>query len=160
MELTYEERKDTLLKTWGFNCTCSLCTAEKEVRDASDARRLEFRAVRDEVLQLAQKGDFRKAVEEAEKLFTIVEKEYLGPHMGDLYEIPARLYYQIGDLEKARQYFVKSMFELDGWGVPGPTDKVSLENAKGILARLEEEMAERKTRKPRKPQVYVGTKGK
>ncbi|KAK0649755.1 hypothetical protein B0T16DRAFT_492320 [Cercophora newfieldiana] len=177
IDLTSKERKETLQDTWGFKCSCSLCTAPKAVLKASDDRRLAFRAARDEVLQLAQDQDFYGAVEASKKLFELVDKEGLGPHLGDLYEIPARLHYQIGDLKNARKYFKRSMFEYYGWGVPGAKDSVSLQNAKGILARLDEEIAERekqdkqnkknnnkndngktKKNKKRKPQVYLGKK--
>ncbi|KAK0612237.1 hypothetical protein B0T14DRAFT_439291 [Immersiella caudata] len=159
-ELTSEERKETLLKQWGFKCTCSLCSAPQDVLAASDARRREFRAARDGILQLAQEEDFHSAVEVVQKLFKLVEEEELEPHLGDLYEIPARLYYQVGDLENARKYFKRSMWEYYGWGVPGPKDQVSLQNAAQILARLEEDIAlrreEQKNKKKRKPQVYLG----
>jgi len=89
-------------------------------------------------------------------MFAVVDEENLNVHIGDLYEIPARLHYQIGDLENAHRYFKRSMAELDSWGVPGPEEEASLENAKGIMARLEEEMEEQKQQKRRKQQVYLG----
>lgn len=156
IELTYPERQEKLSSVWGFNCTCSLCTASDSIRNASDARRLEFRALRNDVLQLAQNGEFDKAVAATKDMFAVVDEEGLNMHIGDLYEIPARLHYQIGDLDSAHKYFKRSMAELDSWGVPGPEEEVSLENARGILARLEEEMEEVKRQKRRKQQVYLG----
>jgi len=156
IELTYPERQEKLSSIWGFDCTCALCTASESIRNASDARRLKFRSLRNDVLQLAQDGEFDKAVAATKEMFAVVDEENLNVHIGDLYEIPARLHYQIGDLENAHRYFKRSMAELDSWGVPGPEEEASLENAKGIMARLEEEMEEQKRQKRRKQQVYLG----
>jgi len=147
IELTSEERKQTLKSIWGFDCTCSLCTAPKAVLDASDARRREFRAARDEILKLVQSQDFQGAADTTERLFKIVDEEELGPHFRGLHEVPARLYYQLGDLETAKRYFERSMWELRGLGVPGQKDLASLQNAEKILARLEEEIEEKRTKK-------------
>lgn len=152
VELTRAERQEALKDIWGFNCACSLCAADEKTRKASDARRVEFRALRNKVLELAQENDFDAAIKKTEKLFRIVEEEELAPHIGDLYEIPARLYYQIGDLEKAREYLKLSMHELDGWGVPGGNDIEKLRVQKGVLRQLEGEIEQRKKAKGKQSQ--------
>ncbi len=74
----------------------------------------------------------------------MTDEEGLTPHMGDLYEIPARLYYQLGDLDNAVRYLEKSMEQVEGWGVPGPEDLGRMQMLRNIMARIREEKAELK----------------
>lgn len=141
--MTHAERQKVLSQIWGFNCTCNLCAGGEAARKASDARRLEFRALRDEVLARAQEGDFAAAIRSTEALFRVTAAEHLAPHIGDLYEMPARLHYQTGDLEAARRYLKLSMHEAEGWGVPGSRDAEKLRVQREVLRRLEAEIAEK-----------------
>ncbi|KAK3348998.1 hypothetical protein B0T25DRAFT_609423 [Lasiosphaeria hispida] len=141
-DMTYAERKKTFSEVWGFDCTCNLCTASEERRNASDARRLKIHMLRERVLKRAKEGDFKRAIKATEELFQVADEEGLTPHMGDLYEIPARLYYQIGDLEKAREYTKRSLYQVEGLGVPGGKDIERVEVLKGVLSRIENEMGE------------------
>ncbi|KAK0624985.1 RmlC-like cupin domain-containing protein [Bombardia bombarda] len=141
--LLHAERQERLQSVWGFKCTCSLCTAPPEVRNASDTRRLEIRNLQEEVLNLAQKGDFPGAVTTVERLFEVIEEEGLTEQMGDLYEIPARLYYHVGKLEKAREFTKLAMHELDGYGAPGPVGEERVRMLRSVLGKIEGEIQER-----------------
>ncbi|KAK3386186.1 hypothetical protein B0H63DRAFT_434062 [Podospora didyma] len=143
--ITHAERQETLRDVWGFNCSCSLCTADNATRTLSDTRRLAIRSLRDEVLALAQKGEFETAISRAEVLFATIEAENLTAHMaGSLYEIPARLYYHVGELEKALEYATKALREADSLGVPGPKDEVRIATLREVMGRIEREMEEKR----------------
>ncbi|GAB1318014.1 hypothetical protein MFIFM68171_08224 [Madurella fahalii] len=139
-----KERREILERIWGFKCQCSLCTASPEALNASDARRTQIPLLQEEVVKLAQKGEFEKALEEAETLFKIVEEEGLTDQMGGMYEVPARLYYHVGNLEKALEYTLKVKHEIDGFGVPGKFGAEKLKMLKGVIERIERELEEKR----------------
>ncbi|KAH6847771.1 RmlC-like cupin domain-containing protein [Chaetomium sp. MPI-CAGE-AT-0009] len=138
--LTSEERQESLENIWGFKCQCPLCTAEPAALSASDDRRKEVRLLQDKVIVLAKKGDFHEAVEASERLFALVEEEGLTEQMGGMYEVPARLYYHIGNLEKALEYTLKTRHEIDGYGVPDEKGEEKIKMLKGVIERLEQEI--------------------
>ncbi|KAK4119155.1 SET domain-containing protein [Parathielavia appendiculata] len=144
--LTSKERHKSLENVWGFKCQCSLCTAPPVVLKASDTRREEIRRLQDKVVELAQQGRFSKAIEAAERLFTLVDEEGLTEQMGDMYEVPARLYYHVGNLEKALEYTLKVRHEIDGYGVPGTLGEQKIEMLKGVIARIEREITNKQER--------------
>ncbi|KAL2174049.1 uncharacterized protein P884DRAFT_302838 [Thermothelomyces heterothallicus CBS 202.75] len=144
--LTSEERRESLKHIWGFKCQCSLCTASPDVIQASDARRGEIRSLQTKVLQLAQKGEFHKAVEAAECLFALVEEEGLTELMGGMYEVPARLYYHVGNLDKALEYTLKVKHELDAFGASDEAGQAKIDMLKGVIQRLEREIKEKENR--------------
>ncbi|KAK3314330.1 hypothetical protein B0H66DRAFT_483703 [Apodospora peruviana] len=146
--LPYSERQETLHTIWGFNCTCSLCSAPPEARKASDARRTEIQILKEKVIRLAQRGEFHKAIDNAENLFAVIDEEGLTASMTDMYEIPARLYYQVGNLEKASDYTKRSLRALEeGFEVvPGSKEEKKIDVLRKVLARIEAEMEEEKRR--------------
>lgn len=95
------------------------------------------------VIELAQKGDFHKAVEASERLFTLVEQEGLTEQMGGMYEVPARLYYHIGNLEKALEYTLKVRHEIDGYGVPHEKGEEKVKMLEGVIERLKQEISDK-----------------
>jgi hypothetical protein len=95
---------------------------------------------------LAQKGEFNEAIRAAETLFSLVEEEGLTEQMGDMYEVPARLYYHVGNLEKALEYTLKVKHEIDGYGVPGKLGMEKLKMLKGVIERIERELKDKKKR--------------
>jgi hypothetical protein len=119
---------------------CSLCTGPPEVLNASDARREEIRFLEDKVIEIAQTGEYTKAVETAERMFGLIEEEDLTMHMRDKYEVSARLYYHAGNLEKALEYTLKVRHETNAYGVPGKLGEQKLEKLEGIIAKIEKEI--------------------
>ncbi|KAK3688982.1 hypothetical protein B0T22DRAFT_536027 [Podospora appendiculata] len=140
---TYEERQDALLNIWGFKCTCDMCTAPPAHRGASDTRRRALRQLQKDVIDQAQRGEFREAIQTVEEIFRVVEVEKLTVHMGDMYEIPARLYYHIGDVDRAVEYTKKSLAEARDFGVPGPKGRERIEMLEKIIAGMEGELLAR-----------------
>ncbi|KAK4238620.1 mannose-6-phosphate isomerase [Achaetomium macrosporum] len=142
--MTSQERQQLLEQIWGFKCQCDLCTASSDARNASDSRRIEIRHLQDEVVTLAQKGEFNKAVEQTERLFALVDEEGLTEQMSGMYEVPARLYYHVGNLEKALEYTLKFKHEIDGYAVPSKQGEEKLKMLEGVIARIERELREKK----------------
>ncbi|KAK3317268.1 hypothetical protein B0T19DRAFT_434601, partial [Cercophora scortea] len=137
---TYEERQNALLNIWGFKCNCDMCSAPLSHRGASDTRRRALRQLQKDVIEQAQKGEFREAIQTVEEIFRVVEVEKLGPYMGDMFETPARLYYHMGDLERALEYTKMSLSEARDFGVPGPKGRERIEMLEKIIQRMEGEL--------------------
>jgi len=146
--LLYEERKESLHNIWGFNCTCSLCSASPDDRSESDKRRTEIQILKEMVVRLAQRGEFPQAIEASEKLFNVIKAEDLEASMTDMYEIPARLHYHVGNLEKASEYTRRSLLTLEGFVVPGSKEEKKVEMLRSVLARIQGEMEGKETRSP------------
>ncbi|KAK0619545.1 hypothetical protein B0T14DRAFT_566384 [Immersiella caudata] len=96
------EQRTQLIKEWGFNCTCSLCT-NPQLFKGSDKNR-------DRIQQILESLDHNEnrtqakvqaAVDEVEEL---VVKEGLAGQLGDFHGIIADIYLNVGDLKKARKY--------------------------------------------------------
>lgn len=135
--------------------TCSLCTSSHEELETSDANREEIRSLQDKVVELAQQGQFRKSVSAAERMFSLIEEEGLTEQMGDMYEVPAELYYRIGNLDKALEYFRKARYEIDGYGVPGKLGEEKIKELEGLIQQIERENERNRVR-----QAKAKTKGK
>lgn len=160
--MTSKERQETLEKVWGFKwyvlatpfgdgnpmlipaSTCSLCTGSHEQLKASDANREEIRSLQDKVVELAQAGKYHKAVQAAEQMFRLIDEEGMTEHMGGMYEIPARLYYHIGNYEKALEYTLKVRHEIDGYGLPGKLGEGKIKMLDGVVEQIKQKMREKK----------------
>ncbi len=99
-----------------------------------------------EVVRLAQKGEFNKAVKATESLFSLVEQEGLTEQMGGMYEVPAQLYYHVGNLEKALEYTLKVKHEVDGYGMPGKLGREKIKMLEGDINRIERKLREKRQR--------------
>jgi hypothetical protein len=138
---------------------CSLCTGPREALNASDARREEIRLLEDKVVEVAQTGEYTKATETAERMFSLIEEEDLTMHMRDKYEVSARLYYHVGNLEKALEYTLKVRHEINAYGVPGKLGEEKLEMLEGVIARIEKEINEKKGREAQSNEKEDNNKG-
>jgi ribosomal protein L17 len=124
---------------------CSLCTAPPEEIEQSDANRQEVRSLQDKVIELAQKGEFHKALESVDRLFLLADQEGMREAVPvDIVEIAARLYYLVGDLEKAIEWTRKLQHEISGYGVPNELGQQKLKLLESVMKRLERELAQKK----------------
>lgn len=80
-------------------------------------------------------------------MFELIETEGLTEQMGDMYEVPARLYYHVGNLEKALEYTLKVKHEIDGYGLPGKFGAEKLKMLDGVIERIEKELKIKKEKK-------------
>ncbi|KAI0879791.1 SET domain-containing protein [Annulohypoxylon maeteangense] len=108
---TREERQ-TGLQKWGFNCTCSLCTASKAEIAASDYRRSKIRDIRQEVMKAVEAWDGTKAVKLTHEVLELMRAEDLAPLYASQYEIMARLYWKARDKKTGTEYAKKSIDTL------------------------------------------------
>ncbi|KAL2118828.1 hypothetical protein VTJ04DRAFT_5787 [Mycothermus thermophilus] len=140
-----KERRDMLERAWGFKCECSLCTAPPEVIEQSDANRQEVRSLQDKAIELAQQGEFHKALESVDRLFLLADQEGMREAVPvDIVEIAARLYYLVGDLEKAIEWTRKLQHEISGYGVPNELGQQKLKLLDSVMKRLERELVQKK----------------
>jgi len=105
---TSEDRKQALGR-WGFNCTCSLCSASRQEIEASDARRRLLYSLRDQAFSAFQQGKAYQALRLTKQVINMIPIEELFPLYSEQYENLARLYWSLGDHEKARENAKKSL---------------------------------------------------
>ncbi|KAK4678892.1 hypothetical protein QC764_000720 [Podospora pseudoanserina] len=90
------------LGNWHFNCTCALCTAPTEARDASDSRRERlmelFYAMQDSETQYDALVDWTR------EFIELAQVERLITKIGEYYQVFMKLYYDKGDPESAKKY--------------------------------------------------------
>jgi len=136
IEHTHVERQDLLRNVWGFKCKCSLCTGSREAIKASDERRTRIRTLKDEVVDIALGGDYKRAIELSEELLAVIEEEGLTAHYGDFYEIPAQLYYATGDMTNAAKYAKLALEDLTSYGTPGEAGQKKIRMLTGMLMQI------------------------
>jgi len=126
--MTYEERQKLLLRRWGFKCSCELCSGSKEEIAASDWRRNRLTGIRDEVVKLITAGDFQTAIQRYEEVMDLVEQERLVEHLGDHYEVMARLYMAMqkrGSAKKYAKLAISAMLQFGGTEVQAKVEELS-----------------------------------
>ncbi|KAK4212573.1 hypothetical protein QBC37DRAFT_465571 [Rhypophila decipiens] len=140
--LPSKDRQSTLQKIWGFRCTCPLCRLSRHQRRASDERRTEIQTLRQETIELAQAGKFHDAIGISEQLIKLIDQEGLTLAIPDVYDIPAALYYHVGNLVKAREYNFLSLMALQELGVEeGSKEEDKVKMIKETLDKIEEELS-------------------
>ena len=127
----YEERKNALQSRWGFKCQCSLCSATESERAASDRRRKRVEQIRAEVLGYVSRRDFAGAIKLNEELVDLMRIEGLAPHMGDYFEVLARLYLSAANLKGAQKFARLAVEEMEANG--GADAFVGMKELQAIL---------------------------
>ncbi|CAK7209790.1 hypothetical protein SCUCBS95973_000560 [Sporothrix curviconia] len=118
--LSHDARQEKLLRRWGFRCTCNLCSGGANAAAASDARRRRVTDLRNEVVAHLQKGAFILAISAYEdELLDLVRIEHLAEHMGEHYEVLARLHLAAGNHTAAGAYAQRALDELETFGLAG-----------------------------------------
>ncbi len=132
--LTYEERQETLLRRWGFKCTCHLCSRTPDEIADSDHRRKRLSSIREDIIALVTDMKYDEAVKEYEDVLSLVQEERLVEHLGEHHEVLARLHMALGhraDAEKHARLAVSDMVEFGG-----PQDDEKVVELRGILKQL------------------------
>ncbi|KAI8231593.1 hypothetical protein K4K55_006107 [Colletotrichum sp. SAR 10_96] len=89
------------LQEWGFNCTCSLCSSASAVA-VSDARRGRMQEIVSALNNKVFRSPPARMAELAEELDGILKEEGLSAQKGDFYDILARAYVDMGEVETGR----------------------------------------------------------
>lgn len=121
----YHERQHNLRSRWGFDCTCELCSSSVELRASSDRRRQKIRTMRQDVMKHVQHKNFIPAIKLNEELLGLIAKENMAPHMGEHYEVIARLYLAAMDLANAKRFARLALDELEANGGREVYDSIS-----------------------------------
>lgn len=90
------------ITNWGFNCTCDLCSAPPEAREASDERR--ERLVEVYYAMQDESTSYNTLVELTREFIKLAQVERLVAKVGEYYQAFMRIYYGVGDAETARKY--------------------------------------------------------
>ncbi|KAI2611877.1 SET domain-containing protein [Hypoxylon sp. NC1633] len=104
------EQRQSLIREWGFNCTCSLCSSRHE-STVSDRRRSRIQ----DLLAELDRPELRnhEAVEKRiAEILNLCEKESLEAQVGDFCTIVAEVYSSMGDVDLARRYGELAVKEL------------------------------------------------
>ncbi|KAI8311440.1 SET domain-containing protein 5 [Colletotrichum sp. SAR11_240] len=101
LNMLYADRQRTL-QEWGFNCTCSLCSSASAVA-VSDARRGRMQEIVSALNNKVFRSSPARMAELAEELDCILEEEGLSAQKGDFYDILARAYVDMGEVETGRR---------------------------------------------------------
>jgi len=118
--LTFHERQTALKAKWGFDCTCTLCSASPSTIAASDARRKKINELGTIVIKHVENQDFKQAIKQHHEMMETIEEENLAPHMGDYYEVMTRLLAATKDMKKAKKY---ARLAIDEFGTAGETKR-------------------------------------
>ncbi|KAK3388099.1 hypothetical protein B0T20DRAFT_109278 [Sordaria brevicollis] len=90
------------LQDWGFECTCSLCSASAEEVEASDKRIQDIKDLEEEMDKAVGGGDL--TTEMGERLVKLYREEGLETYIGHAYTKAALIYAMFGVEEKAKEY--------------------------------------------------------
>ncbi|KAI0116661.1 SET domain-containing protein [Hypoxylon sp. NC0597] len=104
------EQRQSLIREWGFNCTCSLCTSPAETA-ISDRRRGRIQDLLAE-LDRPEVRNHAAAKKRVEEILDLCNKEGLAAQLGDFYAIVAELYSDMGYLDLAKKYGELAVKEL------------------------------------------------
>ncbi|KAI1140899.1 SET domain-containing protein [Hypoxylon sp. FL0543] len=104
------EQRQALIREWGFNCTCPLCTSPSETQ-ISDRRRGRIQDLLAELdrPEIRNHAAVKRRVDE---ILDLCDKEGLTAQVGDFYTIIAEIYSNMGDLDLARKYGELAVREL------------------------------------------------
>ncbi|GAB1317386.1 SET domain-containing protein [Madurella fahalii] len=130
-----EERKKNI-KQWGFECTCSLCTASKAEIEASDARRRQIETLREYAIRAFQAGRPYQALRFTRQIINLLPSEELFPMFSEQYENMARIFYVLRDKKNAEKYATMSLEIL---AEQGYIESVRPEHLEQLWKRFEQE---------------------
>jgi len=130
------------LRNWGFTCTCPLCSAPAQARQASDERRERLVQI---LLSLDEDAGltYDHLINLTYEFVQLLETERMIVKVGEYYQIFMRVYYQrFGDAESALRYgetalrYAETFADPDGGFCGGLRDDIEL------LKRVIKEMQE------------------
>lgn len=121
---TREERQDALHRSWGFRCSCSLCTQPRIITDASDARINQIEQLREELADFSPNG--RGTPQKAELMVSLHEQERMHAPIATAYAHAALEWNGIGDAYRAIKYAHLALESGLLYGGPKDTDVIEM----------------------------------
>ncbi|KAH8665024.1 hypothetical protein BGZ60DRAFT_432276 [Tricladium varicosporioides] len=138
-----EDRRAAIVRSWGFDCTCSLCISPPTISDASDGR---VSAI-NRLVELLRGVKYRQGEKEGipaeeelgmvETLMSLYEQERLYAHIADAYVYAARAYKRAGKLWDALRLGYKA--EEAALIYDGPRH-IAVSTMEGLIEEVEEEL--------------------
>jgi len=129
---------------WGFNCTCAMCAAPREVRDKSDDRRERmadlYYAMDDESIS------YEKLLTLTREFVQLMIEENLEPRGGEYFQGFMRFFYRFGDLRNALKYAQLSLDISQAYADPEGGFCGALRKDIAFLKKLIKEREERDER--------------
>ncbi|KAI4650673.1 hypothetical protein J4E93_003030 [Alternaria ventricosa] len=113
------QKRQSLIKRWGFKCTCSLCSLPTDERQASDLRRTMIAQAEEKIMELAKAYKLDEAIVLAEESVELIKEEGVWSMLTDEYAMLAMLWLEKGDGEKAEAYGEKTHRLLSDLGFLG-----------------------------------------
>jgi hypothetical protein len=123
---TREERLKALKSSWGFDCSCSLCTQPEPQGSASDARIREFPELTEELEDYTK--DSLATPEMAELLVSMYQQERLYGPISEPYKFAAIEFNGVGDVWTAQKYARLAVEAGILYGGPWDKDVKSMES--------------------------------
>ena len=118
LDLPHAARQQLYQDGWNFTCTCALCEAPRAHIVSSDARRVRFQQLREQLGSLtAETYDARRIVDWEEEVVRIGEAEGLELLLAEDYERMAYVYAGLGRVAEARTWAEKARSSLLDWEV-------------------------------------------
>jgi hypothetical protein len=111
--MTHVDRQAYIHREWGFNCTCSHCSASHALNTISDHRIDLIRELEQKLNDLSPNRT--ASPQTAELLVSLYEQEHLIGAIGDAYMYTALEYAYIGDKERMQIWATKAMEALALW---------------------------------------------
>ncbi|CAK7201794.1 hypothetical protein SEUCBS139899_004509 [Sporothrix eucalyptigena] len=112
--IVHDERQQKM-RSWGFNCTCSLCAAPENKRLLADQRRRRLLAIHTELAAFGNEDPdtattevdrgAKRLGEMTDEMLFLIEKEETWPLLCDYYPAVTRAYLAIDDVVRARQHW-------------------------------------------------------
>lgn len=107
-ELPYSLRARGLQETWGFSCTCSLCSASLSERTESDERRVQFHAIRRAISRKTYQS-YEELLDLTKEWLYVIKTERLEIKIPDYYRFLMEAYAEAEDFRRAISYGKKAL---------------------------------------------------
>ncbi|KAL8388831.1 hypothetical protein RB595_008960 [Gaeumannomyces hyphopodioides] len=138
LNLLSKDRRQ-LLRRWGFDCACSLCTADPRVVEASDNNREHMQRILNELSDAEFREEFAGGsydcivANHMEEIQTIMYEEGFEAQAGDVDAMNAEFYLAAGDWSQTQTRAAGAVWNLRMYAGP---DSERTEQAEDFLKRL------------------------
>ncbi|KAK4443830.1 SET domain-protein 5 [Podospora aff. communis PSN243] len=122
------------LFNWGFNCTCSLCTASPAVQHESDQRRERLADLYFAMKELSV--THKQLLEMTDQFLALIHAEHLETRFGEYFQAIIMFYYNRKDLGSALKYARLSLKYSEAFADPDGGFCQSLRDDIGYLEKL------------------------